>query len=425
MKIKIDLFVLLITFCAFVPAFAQKTAQDFYALGKEQRKNSQIDEATKSQTECIRLNPKEARCFLERGELYGDARMTTDENYNQAISDYSEAIRIKPDYWEAYEKRAFKYYFGKRDYDKAFPDLVKLMQLKPDSKDMSGLHYLLGTIYASGATVNGIKGPDHNKAIAEFSTAIKLDVTQSAYSRPQYFGSRGQSYTQTGKYDEAIADLTEALRLAPAEAFAFTLNRAKAYEKKGDYTKAMADVTAFMQMPGGGTYPDAVHLRASIYCKTGKQALAAAEEKRAAALYAPVKTPCAVIPTGASPVSAAGGKTAEQLYAEGVQLAKQKDHDGAIAAFDKCIEAKADAFPCFLYRGNSHGLKGNTEAALKDYNRTIEINPNLPNAYFARGVLYMKLRKKDLAAADFRAALKIEPDHRQASQALQSLGLQP
>ena len=55
-------------------------------------------------------------------------------------------------------------------------------------------------------------------------------------------------------------------------------------------------------------------------------------------------------------------------------------------------------------RGHVYLGKGDLDAALKDYNEAIKINPNYIRAHAARGQLYEK--RKDLAAAraDYRAA---------------------
>jgi tetratricopeptide (TPR) repeat protein len=425
---RIVLLAIVFAFSAGV-AVAQKTAEEFYNLGIQQRKDSKYAEAIKSQTECIRLNPKDHRCYLERGSLYSDAMpFTTRENfeaeYKQAINDYTEAIRLKPDYTEAYQKRAAKYYYGKREYEKAFPDYSQLLKLKPAAPSNDIIHYLLGTIYRSSATINGVKGPNYDKAIEEFTIAIKLPPREeSSFLRPDYFRDRGQAYLARGEYDKAIADYTEALKLKP-EHSVYNFIRAEAYEKKGEYDKALQDLSVFFSGPDRDYLP-AIHMRAAIYCKTGKQSLAAADEKRAAEIGVPVKTPCKIDAASTAASTTATEKTAEQHYGEGINFFKQKNFDSAIASFDKCTSLQANAFPCFLFRANANTIKGNLDAALSDYNRAIQINPNLPNAYAARGVLYLKLQKKDLAAVDFRAALKIEPDHRQAKQGLQMLGLQP
>lgn len=58
----------------------------------------------------------------------------------------------------------------------------------------------------------------------------------------------------------------------------------------------------------------------------------------------------------------------------------------------------------FLLRGNMHQSKGDFAAALEDYNRAIELDPNDSAAYFNRGINYTRQKKFTEALADFTRA---------------------
>src|SRR5262249_54302075 len=60
--------------------------------------------------------------------------------------------------------------------------------------------------------------------------------------KPTYrWQERGQLYARQGKYQQAIADITEAIRRDPTpRAFRFQ-SRAEAYQSLGDLTRAIAD----------------------------------------------------------------------------------------------------------------------------------------------------------------------------------------
>src|SRR5947208_3638609 len=77
----------------------------------------------------------------------------------------------------------------------------------------------------------GIKyrlGADHDRAIADFDAAIKLDPKHA----PAY-GQRGWAYQYKRDYDRAFTDANEAMRLDPKLELAY-LARGNAVRGKGD-----------------------------------------------------------------------------------------------------------------------------------------------------------------------------------------------
>jgi tetratricopeptide (TPR) repeat protein len=83
--------------------------------------------------------------------------------------------------------------------------------------------------------VDWAKKGEHDRAIADFDQAIKLDPNY-AYA----YNNRGNAWQNKGEDDKAIADFNQAIRLAPNEAKVYN-NRAWAWCKKKDYDRALAD----------------------------------------------------------------------------------------------------------------------------------------------------------------------------------------
>ena len=76
---------------------------------------------------------------------------------------------------------------------------------------------------------------DYNKAISEFTKAMRLDPNfASAYL------IRGDAYSNQGNLDEAIRDYCEAIRIEPNYAIAY-YNRGAVYQHKGKFSKAFID----------------------------------------------------------------------------------------------------------------------------------------------------------------------------------------
>ena len=76
---------------------------------------------------------------------------------------------------------------------------------------------------------------DYEKAIADYSEAIRLDPTYVLA-----FNNRGAPGHDKTDYDKAIADFSEAIRLDPKDAVAYD-NRGIAWYDKKDYDRAIAD----------------------------------------------------------------------------------------------------------------------------------------------------------------------------------------
>ena len=80
----------------------------------------------------------DAYAYNNRGDAYANKG-----DYDKAIADYTEAIRLKPDYAYAYYGRG-KAYAEKGDLDKAIADYTVAVRLKPD---FAAAYYNRGLAY--------------------------------------------------------------------------------------------------------------------------------------------------------------------------------------------------------------------------------------------------------------------------------------
>ena len=84
------------------------------------------DRAIKDYSQAIRLNPKDAFAFNNRGIEYSNK-----DEFDRAIKDHNEAIRLKPDYAKAFHNRG-QNYSNKGRYDLAIKDYNEAIRLQPD-----------------------------------------------------------------------------------------------------------------------------------------------------------------------------------------------------------------------------------------------------------------------------------------------------
>jgi tetratricopeptide (TPR) repeat protein len=176
------------------------------------------DRAIQDYNEAIRLNPSYSYTYRERGLAYNGKR-----DYDRAIQDYNEAIRLNPSDASAYSDRGLAYEM-KDDYDRAIQDLDAAIHLNPN----------LASAYENRGNAYEIKD-DYDRAIPDFNEAIRLDPSDTS----AYY-DRGVAYYDRGDYDRAIQDYNEVIRLQPKVGYAVYM-RGYAYLLRSNRTAAIAD----------------------------------------------------------------------------------------------------------------------------------------------------------------------------------------
>jgi tetratricopeptide (TPR) repeat protein len=88
-------------------------------------KKRDYDKAIADYSEVIRLDAGYAEAYHNRGTAWARKR-----EYDKAIADYNEAIRLDAGYAEAYYNRGLTWYY-KKDYGRARADWEKALQIDP------------------------------------------------------------------------------------------------------------------------------------------------------------------------------------------------------------------------------------------------------------------------------------------------------
>ena len=135
------------------------------------------------------------------------------QDYARAISDYDDAIRLDPQYADAYYNRCIAYNRTQK-FELALEDC--------------------GTAITLGASATALNATGQEKLSIDRSTS-------------DYYTQRGIAYHGRQEIDRAIADYNQALRLSAKNAIALN-PRARAYEAKGDTARAQADRDAAKQL---------------------------------------------------------------------------------------------------------------------------------------------------------------------------------
>ncbi|MCQ4188610.1 tetratricopeptide repeat protein [Methylocystis suflitae] len=111
------------------PFTATARAELYNARGKAYADKNQFDRAIKDLNEAIRLNPMESEAHYNRGLVY-QSRGERD----RAIADYSEAIRLNPQNFDAYYNRGAAYE-AENKLRNALADYRKSLEITPGASD--------------------------------------------------------------------------------------------------------------------------------------------------------------------------------------------------------------------------------------------------------------------------------------------------
>jgi tetratricopeptide (TPR) repeat protein len=237
------------------PTEADLTAEGYLSQSLKRDEND-LDGKIADYAQAIRLKPDYADAYFGMGgmrHIQGD--------YVRAIADYDEALRLKPDFAAAYVCRGITRY-AQGDVVGALADYDKALRLKPDD----------AYAYINRGFVRHVQG-DYVRAIADYDEALRLkpdDVTAHK--------NRGLVRAAQGDVAGALADFDEVLRLRPDDADAY-YNRGGAWYVQDDHARAIADYNEAIRLKPD--YAEAYNNRAEAHFALGNHDQALEDFKQA------------------------------------------------------------------------------------------------------------------------------------------------
>lgn len=290
------------------------------------------------------------------------------KDYNRAIADFNQAIKLDPDFADAYNGRGITYYFLKQ-FDRAIADFSQAIKLKPD----------LAVAYNNrGVAYRELKQFD--RAIANYTQVIKLRSDDAN----AYF-NRGYAYGELKQFDQAIADYTQTIKLKPDFAGAY-FNRGIAYSELKQFDQAIADYTQVIKLQPKAA--DAYYGRGNAYSELKQFDQAIADYTQAIKLKP---------------------DDADAYYSRGYAYGDLKQFDRAITDYTQAIKLKPDYADAYTYRGIAHGETKEYNKALDDLNQALKLEPNGAYIYNCRGTVYRYRWNYDQALKDYNQAIKLNP----------------
>lgn len=214
------LFSLIFFACSGIQAQAPQTAQEFTASAVTNFRGGNLDAALGDANNAIKLNPNYVDAYYMRAIIYekkGDIE--------KAFSDYSKVIELEPNgkgVEIVYTNRA-TIYLKKGEYDKAIEDYNKAAKIAPGTWQ----------IYNQRAVAKLMKR-DMEGSLADYEKAIELQP-----NIPSLVG-RGYFRYQKNDFEGALADFTRAIKINDTYGSAY-IKRGIVYGLKGDLEQSIAD----------------------------------------------------------------------------------------------------------------------------------------------------------------------------------------
>lgn len=316
--------------------------------------------------------PKDYFLYGNRAIAYAGLK-----DYQSAIRDYSEALKLAPKNVSLYLGRGFcQGELGR--YDAAIEDCKKATGLEPNN---------CIPVLKCGWCYQ--RQSNFQKAKEEYDRAIAMNP-QSA----EGFIYSGYCFLEQGNPSDALADLTRAVNLNSRDARGY-LGRARAYELKGEYQNALADLAVAVNVD------PTVVVEASARCGALNQKLgnyrAAVENYTEALQHRPVS---------------------KILLERALCFDAGGDPERACKDCDEALKLTPADQVAYLRRAQFNKELGRTVGARQDLEQALQLDPKCYEAYLARGSLYLDLHEYEKASDDFNQAANLKPDSEEAKEKL-------
>lgn len=123
----------------------------------------------------------------------------------------------------------------------------------------------------------------------------------------------------------------------------------------------------------------------------------------------------------------------KSLIEQGQRSINAKDYDQAIRYFNQVLDYDAENVDAYRFRGLAALMAYDSDprqsqklyTALFNFDHVMKRNAANSDDYYLRGMTQVRLGSKDKAIADFRSALRMNPNHQGAKDELKKLGVTP
>ena len=300
--------------------------------------------------------------------FYGGLAKQANDNHRKAIKDYDEAIRLRPEFPEAFNNRGTTKH-ALDDHAGAIGDYDAAIRLRPEFPQA-----LINRGIAKLAL------DDHAGALGDYDAAIRLRP-----EFPEALINRGNAKCALDDHAGALGDYDEAIRLRPRDPKAL-INRGTAKHALDDHTGAIGDYDEAIRLQP--EFPEAFYNRGTAKRALGDHTGAIGDYDEAIRLQP---------------------RNPEAFSNRGAAKLALGDHAGAIGDYDEAIRLRPQDPVAFNNRGIAKLALGDHAGAIGDYDEAIRLRPQDPGAFSNRGNAKCDLGDHTGAIGDYDEAIRLRP----------------
>lgn len=222
----------------------------------------------------------------------------------------------------------------------------------------------------------------------EFGEPVQAPLTIDEFTARDH-GNRGLAYLKLKRYEYALNDFNQVIKLNPNSAEAHTY-RGTVYHDLEQYKVALSDFNQAIKLDSG---LELAFLNRGInYLSMGQNENARKDFDQAIDLR-----PNFVL----------------AYYNRGILYFGLEQYEKVLNDCSRAIDLNPDFYQAFNNRGLAYAALQKYKQALDDYNQAINLDPNYASAYSNRGVTFSTLQKYEEALNDYNRAIELDPEDAQ------------
>lgn len=379
-------------------------------LGLGYRLTLAVDKCLAAVERRIDRNPTQAALFLSRGRLHLMKR-----DFPAAVADFGRVISLNPVGAEGYARRA-EALRRSRDVDRAISDYDAALALSPGDATLQEGR-------AASIEDRGIRALHTGalaSAVTDFTTVISYDPTNT-----QAYAFRARAHLLTGDYAGAVADLDRAIELEPTRERHYF--RGIAYSRCGKYEEAVADFNEAVRLTAhvlSGQTNELYSWRGYAHYRMQRYDQALADLDRAdkisphnelALLRRAIANRAAGHEDRAQDDLVSAKKMQRWSLARIVDVRVRLLDKSLISELNSKIADAPDNAELLMSRGAVHVFSDEYAKGVADFDAALSLDPTDAAAYAWRATARLWNGEFDLAADDFAKEIEHLPKNRWSS----------